>query len=285
MSKVVLDIIVVLVIVCIGGFFSASEMALVSLREGQIRTLAKRGKRGQRAARLASDPNRFFSSVQIGVTLATLVSGAYGAATLAGFLKSWLVRQHLSADWASTLAFVVVTICITFVSLILGELAPKRIGLQRAARISLIAAPIIDRIATLARPVVWLLIRSTNLLVAILGGDPRIGRQAMTEQELRDLVTGAQELSPDERHIVGEVFDAGKRQIREVLVPRTEVIFLDAETPVSAAASEVATHPAFAAAGLPGDLRQRDRLRARQGPPRAGRGEPLSAGRPDQPPG
>ena len=243
MSKVVLDIIVVLVIVCIGGFFSASEMALVSLREGQIRTLAKRGKRGQRAARLASDPNRFFSSVQIGVTLATLVSGAYGAATLAGFLKSWLVRQHLSADWASTLAFVVVTICITFVSLILGELAPKRIGLQRAARISLIAAPIIDRIATLARPVVWLLIRSTNLLVAILGGDPRIGRQAMTEQELRDLVTGAQELSPDERHIVGEVFDAGKRQIREVLVPRTEVIFLDAETPVSAAASEVATHP------------------------------------------
>jgi putative hemolysin len=240
MSKVVLDIIVVLVIVCIGGFFSASEMALVSLREGQIRALAKRGKRGQRAARLASDPNRFFSSVQIGVTLATLVSGAYGAATLASFLKSWLVRQHLSTDWASTLAFVVVTICITFVSLILGELAPKRIGLQRAARLSLIAAPILDRIATLARPVVWLLIRSTNLLVAILGGDPRIGRQAMTEQELRDLVTGAQALSPDERHIVGEVFDAGKRQIREVLVPRTEVVFLDAETPVSAAA-QVAT--------------------------------------------
>ena len=240
MSKVVLDIIVVLVIVCIGGFFSASEMALVSLREGQIRALAKRGKRGQRAARLASDPNRFFSSVQIGVTLATLVSGAYGAATLAGFLKSWLVRQHLSTDWASTLAFLVVTICITFVSLILGELAPKRIGLQRAARLSLIAAPILDRIATLARPVVWLLIRSTNLLVAILGGDPRIGRQAMTEQELRDLVTGAQALSPDERHIVGEVFDAGKRQIREVLVPRTEVVFLDAETPVSAAA-QVAT--------------------------------------------
>src|ERR1700733_14400944 len=107
MSKVVLDIIVVLVIVCIGGFFSASEMALVSLREGQIRALAKRVKRGQRAARLASDPNRFFSSVQIGVTLATLVSGAYGAATLAGFLKSWLGREHLSEGWAATLSFVV----------------------------------------------------------------------------------------------------------------------------------------------------------------------------------
>jgi putative hemolysin len=242
MSKVVLDVIVVLVIVCIGGFFSASEMALVSLREGQIRALAKRGRRGQRTARLASDPNRFFSAVQIGVTLATLVSGAYGAATLAGFLKSWLIRQHVSPGWAATLSFVIVTICITFVSLVLGELAPKRIALQRAPRLALLAAPLLDRIASLARPVVWLLTWSSSLVVAILGGDPRVGRQAMTEQELRDLVTGAQALSQDERHIVGEVFDAGKRQIREVLVPRTEVVFLDAETPVSAAgaiASEV----------------------------------------------
>jgi len=243
MSKIVLDIIIVLVIVCIGGFFSASEMALVSLREGQIRALAKRGRRGQKAARLASDPNRFFSAVQIGVTLATLVSGAYGAATLAGFLKSWLVRQHLSAGWAATLSFVIVTICITFVSLVLGELAPKRIGLQRASRLSLLAAPLLDRIATLARPVVWLLTRSTNLIVAILGGDPRVGRQAMTEQELRDLLTGAQALSQDERHIVGEVFDAGKRQIREVLVPRTEVVFLDAETTVAEAAAIAASVP------------------------------------------
>jgi magnesium and cobalt exporter, CNNM family len=242
-SKVVLDIIVVLIIVCIGGFFSASEMALVSLREGQIRSLAKRGKRGQRTARLASDPNRFFSAVQIGVTLATLVSGAYGAATLAGFLKSWLVRQHVSPGWATTLSFVIVTICITFVSLVLGELAPKRIALQRAPRLALLAAPLLDRIASLARPVVWLLTRSTNLVVALLGGDPRVGRQAMTEQELQDLVTGAQALSPDERHIVGEVFDAGKRQIREVLVPRTEVVFLDAETPVAAAAAIVAGVP------------------------------------------
>jgi len=210
-SKVVLEIVVVLIIVCIGGFFSASEMALVSLREGQVRALAKRGKRGQRAARLAQDPNKFFSAVQIGVTLATLVSGAYGAATLADVLKSWLVRQHMSAGWAGPVSFIAVTVAITFFSLILGELAPKRIALQRAPTLSLLAAPLLDRIATLARPVVWLLTTFTNLIVAILGGDPRVGRQAMTEQELRDLVTGAQALSADERHIAGEVFDAGKR--------------------------------------------------------------------------
>jgi putative hemolysin len=243
-SKVVLEIVVVLVIACIGGFFSASEMALVSLREGQVRELARRGKRGQRAAKLALDPNRFFSAVQIGVTLATLVTGAYGADTLAGALKSWLVKsEHMSPGWAGPVAFIAVTICITFFSLILGELAPKRIGLQRAPRLALLAAPLLDRIATLARPVVWLLTQSTNLVVAILGGDPRAGRQVMTEQELRELVTEHQALSQDERHIVGEVFDAGKRQIREVLVPRTEVVFLDAETPVAEAAAIAASVP------------------------------------------
>jgi putative hemolysin len=149
----------------------------------------------------------------------------------------------VSAGWASALSFVIVTICITFVSLVLGELAPKRLALQRAPRLALLAAPMLDRIASLARPVVWLLTVTTNGVIAILGGDPRLGRQAMTEQELRDLVTGAQALSPDERQIVGEVFDAGKRQIREVLVPRTEVVFLDAETPVSAAAAIAADVP------------------------------------------
>src|SRR6266566_2128624 len=243
MSKVVLEIIIVLVIILIGGFFAGSEMALVSLREGQVRALAKRGRRGQRAARLAQDPNRFFSAVQIGVTLATLITGAYGAETLAGALKSWLVRQHMQAAWAGPVSFIAVTIGITFVSLILGELAPKRIGLQRAPRVALFAAPLLDRIATLARPVVWLLTVTTNLVVAVLGGDPRVGRQAMTEAELRELVVGAQTLSQDERHIVGEVFDAGKRQIREVLVPRTEVVFLDAETQVAEAAAIAAGVP------------------------------------------
>jgi len=209
MSKVVLDVIVVLIIILIGGFFAGSEMALVSLREGQVRALAKRGRRGQRAARLAQDPNRFFSAVQIGVTLATLFSGAYGAETLAGYLRSWLIRHHLSPGWAGTVAFVVVTVGITFFSLVLGELAPKRIALQRAPTLALLAAPLLDRIAVLARPVVWLLTKCTNLILALFGGDPRIGRLAITEEELRDLVTGAQTLSQDERHIVGEVFDAG----------------------------------------------------------------------------
>ncbi|HSZ48581.1 MAG TPA: hemolysin family protein [Streptosporangiaceae bacterium] len=231
------DILLVLAVIFIGGFFAAAEMALVSLREGQVRSLGRQGRRGQRAARLAQDPNRFLASVQIGVTLATLMSGAFGAALLADKLANRLASLGLSGSVATPLSIVVVTLVISFFTLILGELAPKRIALQRAERVSLFAAPVVDRLATLARPLVWLLSRCTNLVVRLLGGDPAAARGLMTDEELRDLVAGHQALSPDERHIVGEVFDAGKRQVREVLVPRTEVEFLPASMPIADAAA------------------------------------------------
>jgi magnesium and cobalt exporter, CNNM family len=242
-SKVLLDVVIVLVIASVGGFFAGAEMALVSLREGQVRSLAKRGRRGAKAARLIADPNRFLSAVQIGTTLATLVSGAFGADTLVGLLRDWLVRQHMAQDVAGPLAFAIITVCITFVTLVLSELAPKRLALQRALPLALFAAPTLDIIARLARPVVWLLSVSVNVVITLLGGDPRQGRQAMTEQELRDLVTGTQALSADERRIVGEVFDAGKRRIREVLRPRTEVEFLAAGTTVGEAARIASSVP------------------------------------------
>lgn len=242
MNDIGWDILIVLVIVIIGGFFAAAEMALVSLRDGQVRALSQRGRRGQRAAKLAQDPNRFLSAVQIGVTLATLLSGAFGAATLASRLESTL-KHHLSPGAASIVSVAVVTLAISFFTLVLGELAPKRIALQRAERVSLVAAGLLDRLATLARPLVWLLSRSTNLVVRLLGGDPAAGRGVMTEQEIRDLLAGNQALSPDERHIVGEVFDAGKRQIREVLVPRTEVDFLPASMTLQEAAKTAAAAP------------------------------------------
>jgi putative hemolysin len=236
------DILIVLVIVLIGGFFAAAEMALVSLRDGQVRALAQRGRRGLRAAKLAQDPNRFLSAVQIGVTLATLLSGAFGAATLARLLMAEL-KHHLSPGAASVLSVAAVTLAISFFTLVLGELAPKRLALQRNEQVSLAAAPLLDRLATLARPLVWLLSKSTNLVVSVLGGDPGAGRGVMTEQELRDLLAGNQALSPDERQIVSEVFDAGKRRIREVLVPRTEVEFLPAGMTLQEAAKIAVAAP------------------------------------------
>ncbi len=242
MNAVGWDVLIVLVIVLIGGFFAAAEMALVSLRDGQVRTLARQGRRGQRAAKLAQNPNRFLSAVQIGVTFATLLSGAFGAATLASDLKSALVH-HMSDGLASTLSIAIVTLGISFLTLVFGELAPKRIALQRSERVSVFAAPILDRLATVATPLVWLLSKTVNFVVMLLGGDPSLGRGVMTEQELRDVVAGYQALSADQRHIVGEVFDAGKRQVREVLVPRTEVEFLPATMPIAEAATMVVAAP------------------------------------------
>jgi putative hemolysin len=235
--------VIVLVIVLVGGFFAGAEMALVSLREGQIRTLTQRGRRGERAARLASDPNRFLASVQIGVTLATLLSGAFGAATLASAMEKALKSHHVSSGLASAISIVAVTVVISYFTLVLGELAPKRLALQRPETVALLAAGVLDRISVLARPVVWFLSASVNLVVRLLGGDPAANRKVMTEEELHDLVAGHQALSADERQIVGEVFDAGKRQLREVLVPRTEVEFIDADTPLAEAAAIAAKAP------------------------------------------
>lgn len=243
MNQVGWDIVIVLLIVLVGGFFAGAEMALVSLREGQVHSLAQQGRRGQRAARLAQDPNRFLSAVQIGVTLATLLSGAIGAATLGSDLKAALIRQHVDSGLASVLSLAAVTVGISIFTLVLGELAPKRLALQRAEWWALLSAPTLDRISVLARPLVWLLSRSTNLVVRILGGDPKAGRGVMTEEELHDLVVGHQALSADERQIVGEVFEAANRQIREVLVPRTEVEFIAASTPLSRVATIVAGAP------------------------------------------
>ncbi len=246
MNGVGWDILLVLAVILIGGFFAAAEMALVSLREGQVRALGRHGKRGQRTAKLAQDPNRFLSSVQIGVTLATLMSGAFGAVLLSDRLGNKLTKL-MPRDVADPVALIAVTLVISFFTLVFGELAPKRLALQRNERVALVAGPVVDRLAMLAKPLVWLLSKSTNLVVRLLGGDPAEARGLMTDEELRDLVAGHQALGPDERHIVGEVFDAGKRQIREVLVPRTEVEFLPAAMPLSeaVAATEHARYSRF----------------------------------------
>lgn len=233
----------VLVLILVGGLFAATEIALVSLREGQLRSLAQRGKRGERVALLAADPNRFLSAVQIGVTFAGFLSAAFGATQFADDLAPVLTRWGLSEGLADVIALLAVTLVISYFSLVLGELAPKRIGLQRAETTSVTFAPAVDRIAIIFRPIIWLLSVSTNLVVRLVGGDPQSPRDAITEEELREMVAAHETLSPEERQIVEDVFTAGDRQIREVMIPRTEVDFLDARTPVYKAATTALGSP------------------------------------------
>jgi putative hemolysin len=230
-----LSVVVVLLLIVIESLFVATELALVSLRESQISAMRDRGRRGERVATLASDPNRFLSAVQIGVTTTSLLSSAFGAVTLSDHAASGLRSVGVSHDLASVIGFLGVTLVIAYVTLVIGELAPKRIALQRTEGVSLAVAPTLERFALLMRPVIWALSISTNGVVRLVGGDPSLNREAISENELRDLVSTHEALSSDERRLIDEVFEAGERQIREVMVPRTEVEFFDASWTVTRA--------------------------------------------------
>ncbi|MEU0516769.1 hemolysin family protein [Streptosporangium sp. NPDC006007] len=243
MNSVPTNIALVLLLILIGGFFAAAEIAMVSLRESQVRRLATRGRRGARAARLARDPNRFLSAVQIGVTVATMLSAAVGADTLARELLPVVRGWGVPGSVAAPLALVLVTLVISYFSLVLGELVPKRIALQRAEGLSLLVAPFLDRMATLSRPIIWALSKSTDGVVKLLGGDPGADREEISTEELRDMVAGHHELTVDERHLIAEVFAAGKRQLREVMLPRTEVEFMALDTALAEAAVLAAAMP------------------------------------------
>ena len=243
MNGTLANIGLVVVFVLIGGVFAAAEISLVSLRDGQARALSTRGKRGRIVAELNEDPNRFLAAVQVGVTLAGFLSAAFGGATLSGDLTPVLVDWGIPPGVASPLALVLVTIAISYMSLVFGELVPKRLGLQRAEAFSLALGPMIDKVSKVSRPVIWVLSKSTNFVVRLLGGDPDAQKEQMSDEELRELVNAHETLGEEERRIVEDVFEAGDRQIREVMIPRTEVDFLDASTPVYRAAKDALAQP------------------------------------------
>ncbi len=243
MNPTVVSCLVVLALILIEALFVASEIALVSLREGQLQSLAASGRRGGIVARLVRDPNRFLATVQIGVTLTALLSSAYGATTLSESARRALVRAGLASGLAGFVGLVGVTMIISFITLVIGELAPKRLALQRVESTAKAVAPFLQGMARICRPVIWLLSVCTDGVVRLFGGDPDIGREQVSEAELRQLVASTDTLSKDERRLIDEVFGAGDRQLREVLVPRTEVIFLDGAIPLEEAAALIGRRP------------------------------------------
>jgi putative hemolysin len=270
---VVLEIGLVLFFVLIGGFFAAAEIALVSLRSGQVTALAEGGARGRAVARLRGDSNRFLSAVQIGVTFTGFFASSYGGATLATRLQPGLTGLGLPIALAATVALVLVTAIVSYLSLVVGELVPKRLALQKPEAVSLTTAPVLDRVATLTRPLIWLLSRSTNAVVRLLGVDPRTPADEVSEDELRDMVRTTSTLTDDERRLLTDAFTATDRVISEVMVPRTEVDFLDAEDTAADAVTHVSNRPhsRYPVIGesvddVVGVVHVRDLLTARPGP-------------------
>ncbi|MTD14262.1 DUF21 domain-containing protein [Nakamurella sp. YIM 132087] len=235
---------IVLLFLLIGGAFNAAEVSMISLRESQVRRLAETGGvRGARLERLVSDPNRFLAAVQIGVTVSTMLSSALGATTISARVSDALVSAGMSAGWAHALSLVGITLILSFLSLVIGELTPKRLALQRRESIALLASGPLTLLARLFRPLVWLLGRSTDGLVRLFRGDPHATGDEISSEELQSLVAAHESLTTVERRMIADVFSAEGTLAREVMVPRREVQFLQASLTVSRAARTAIAHP------------------------------------------
>ncbi|HYT27181.1 MAG TPA: hemolysin family protein [Actinomycetota bacterium] len=226
------QLVLVVILVGVNAAFAGSEVALISLREGQLQRLEEEGERGRLVARIARDPSQFLSTVQIGITLAGFLASAAAAVALAEPLVEPLGRFLGGA--AEPVAILTVTALLTFFTLVFGELAPKRIALQRPERWALGAARPLAVVSTAMRPFVWLLSRSTDLVVRLFGGDPRVQREEVTEEEVRDLVASQATFSPQHRTIIAGAFEIADLRLREVLVPRRDVVALRADLPAAA---------------------------------------------------
>lgn len=216
----------VAILVLVNAAFAGTEMALVSLREGQLQRLERTSKRGVVLATLARDPNRFLATIQVGITLAGFLASAAAAVSLAKPLEDPL---SFLGGTAEPVSVVVVTLFLAYITLVFGELTPKRFAMQRAERWGLLAARPLALVSTLTRPVVWLLSRSTDVAVRLLGGDPNSAGEAVSEEELRDMVAGQETFSPKQRLIIDGAFEIVGRTLREILRPRPDVLVLDAE--------------------------------------------------------
>jgi putative hemolysin len=217
------EVVLVLILVLVNAVFSGSEMALVSLRDSQVQRMERQSKRGRVLGRLTRDPNRFLATIQIGITLAGFLASAAAAVSLS---KPLIGPLGFLGAAAQPTAIVIVTIALTFVTLVIGELAPKRIAMQRTEGWALVVARPIDVLSVFARPAVWLLGVATNMVVRLAGADPHAQREEVTTEEIRDLVAAQQEFSAEQRTIISGAFEIADRILREILVPRRDVLTL-----------------------------------------------------------
>lgn len=235
-----------LVLVLLNGIFSMSEMAVVSARRARLSAAAKQGNKGAGAAlALADEPTRFLSAVQTGITLIGILAGAYGEASLSGELDGLLANVPLIAPYARPLSTALVVILITYLSLVVGELVPKRLALLYPEVIAARVARPLSLMARIMAPAVHLLSLSTGGVLRLLGlGDGR--RQEMTHEEVETVIaegTSAGLIEPAEREMMSGIMRLGDRPVRVAMTPRHEVSWISLADDDSALRAEIAACP------------------------------------------
>jgi putative hemolysin len=241
MGTVWLQFAMVVLLILANGFFASSEIAVVSARRGRLRQRAEAGSRNaQIALELAEQPNRFLATVQVGISLIGTFAAAFGGDVLAEPLAQ-AIMPYTGPRYAHMIALTLVVLLITYLSLILGELAPKRLALQRAEAVATFVAPTMRLISRLAAPVVWFLTISTQAVLRLLGRANEEEEQ-VTEEDVLSLVregteTGA--IAVAEQTLIQRVFDFADRTARSIMTPRPEIVALAVDTPVDEAVRRV----------------------------------------------
>ncbi|MFB9068523.1 hemolysin family protein [Pseudofulvimonas gallinarii] len=225
------DLVIILALILLNGFFSMSEMAVVTSRPARLRQMAQTSRGARMALQLAERPERFLSAVQIGITLVGVLTGALGGIAVADDVAGWLAAIPGLAAYAHPVAVAVSVTGITFATLVLGELVPKRLALTRPELIASRVAPPMRVIAAVTRPFIAVLAFSTRLVLRLLG--LRDGpAQTVTEDEIRLLVAeGAEQgvIDANERNMVNRVLRLGDRDVESLMTPRTDIVWLDAD--------------------------------------------------------
>lgn len=232
--RLALELAVVLLLIIVNGVFAMGEIALVSARRARLAVLEQRGVPGAgRARALAEDPQRFLPMVQIGVTTVSVLLGVFGGASFSGPVAQILAGIPVLAPIAQSLAFVLVVLATTFLTLVLGELVPKQIGLRRPERIAALVAGPLAAMARVMAPIAWVLNRSSSLLLRALGAT-RLHQPNVTEEELKALLAeGAREgvLEAGERDMIERLLRLADKPVRAIMTPRTELAWIDRTDP------------------------------------------------------
>ncbi len=237
-----------LALLILNAFLAASEVAIAEVRKSRLAQLVEAGHAQAKVLeRLAEDSSRTLATLQLGTTLAGFLAAGTAAVTLAPQLATTLARAAWLASYSLLLAVLVVTFLLGLVMLVLGELVPKSLAVHHAESIALFAARPLDLAATAAAPLVKLLVRLSNLITGPFGGASRAGLGLITEEEIKTVVDAGEEggvLEEEEKEMIYSIFDFGDTLTREVMVPRIDVVAIDASTPLSEAADLViqATH-------------------------------------------
>lgn len=235
MPSVAVEVLIVLLLILANGIFAMSEMAIVSARKIRLQEMAERGdKKAQAAIELATSPNRFLSTVQVGITLIGILAGAFGGATIASTLAGAIAQVPALEPYSGAIAFSVVVLAITYLSLIIGELVPKRIALSSPEKIARAVSRPMRCLSSLAYPLVHLLSASTEGILKLVGMNQSSNEPLVTEEEIKVMVRQGAEagmFDAAEQDMVERVFHLGDQRVSGLMTPRLEIIWLDLNDP------------------------------------------------------